>query len=52
MLKGLSVKGINKNSLWGELNIQERQLCVKGMLAQDIGFVWGPFQRGFGGFSG
>jgi len=34
------------------LNIQKRQLCVKGILAQDLGFVWGPFQRGFGGFRG
>jgi len=29
---------IDKNSLWGELNIQKRQLCVKGILAQDLGF--------------
>jgi hypothetical protein len=34
------------------LNIQKRELCVKGILAQDLGFVGGPFQRGFGGFSG
>ncbi|MBU1206698.1 MAG: hypothetical protein KKH04_07210, partial [Proteobacteria bacterium] len=39
-----------KNSLWGGLNIQKRELCVKGILAQDLGFVWGAFQRGFGGF--
>jgi hypothetical protein len=43
---------IDKNSLWGGLNIQKRQLCVKGFLAQDLGFVLGRFQRGFGGFSG
>jgi hypothetical protein len=40
----------DQNSLWGELNIQKRELWVKGILAQDLGFVWGPFQRGFGGF--
>jgi hypothetical protein len=34
------------------LNIQRRQLCVKGILAQDVVFVLGAFQRGFGGFSG
>jgi hypothetical protein len=38
----------DKNSLWGELNIQKGELCVKGILAQDPGFVGGPFQRGFG----
>ncbi len=43
---------IDKNSLWGGLNIQKRELCVKGIEAQDLGFVGGPFQRGFGGFSG
>jgi hypothetical protein len=43
---------IDKNSLWGGLNIQKRELCVKGILAQDLGFVLGPFQLGFGGFSG
>ncbi|MDP3038651.1 MAG: hypothetical protein Q8O18_02120, partial [Deltaproteobacteria bacterium] len=32
----------------GGLNIQKRQLCVKGFLAQDLGFVLGRFQRGFG----
>jgi hypothetical protein len=42
----------DKNSLWGELNIQKRELCVKGILAQDLGFVWEPFQWGFEGFSG
>ena len=39
-------------SLWGRLNIQKGELCVKGISAQDLGFVWGPSQRGFGGFSG
>jgi hypothetical protein len=26
-------EGIDKNSLWGGLNIQKRELCVKGILA-------------------
>jgi len=43
---------IDKNSLWGGSNIQNRELCVKRILAQDLGFAWGPFQRGFRGFSG
>jgi hypothetical protein len=30
---------IDKNSLWGGLNIQKRELCVKGILAQDLAFV-------------
>ena len=38
---------IQKNSLWGGLNIQKSQLCVKGILAQDL-----RFQRRFRGFSG
>jgi len=42
---------IDKNSLWGGLNIQKRQLCVQEMLAQDLGFVLGAFQRIFGEFS-
>ena len=42
---------IDKNSLWGGLNIQKKELCVKGILAQDLGFVMGPFQGEFGGFS-
>jgi hypothetical protein len=25
------------------------QLCVNANYAQDLGFVWGPFQRGLGG---
>jgi hypothetical protein len=29
---------IYKNSLWGELNIQKRELRVKGIFAQDLGF--------------
>ena len=33
----------DKNSLWGGLNIQKRELYVKGTLAQDLGFVWGLF---------
>jgi hypothetical protein len=24
-------------------------LCGEGILTRDIGFVWGPFERGFGG---
>jgi hypothetical protein len=39
-----------RNSLFGIVNILGRHLCVKGICAQDLGFVWGPFQRGFGGF--
>jgi hypothetical protein len=56
--KGLFVKypkylrGIDKNSLLGGSNIQKTELCVKGILAQDLVFVLGSFQRGFGGFSG
>jgi len=42
---------IDKNSLWRGLNIQRRELCVKGILAQDLGSFWGAFQRGFEGFS-
>ena len=38
----------DKNSLWGELNIQKGELCVKGILAQDLGFVCGPFQGELG----
>jgi hypothetical protein len=34
------------------LNIQKRELCVKGILAQDLGFVCGPFQGEFGGRGG
>ena len=54
--KGLFVKypkylrGIDKNSLLGGSNIQKTELCVKGILAQDLVFVLGLFQRGFGGF--
>jgi hypothetical protein len=36
----------------GGLNIQKRQLCVKEICAQDLGFVLGPFQEGFREFSG
>jgi hypothetical protein len=43
---------IIKNYDLGGLNIEKRQLGVKGIFAQNLGFVWGPFQRGFGGFSG
>ena len=34
------------------MNIQKRQLCVKGILAQDLGFVWGTFSTGSGEGSG
>jgi hypothetical protein len=37
----------DKNWLWGGLNIQKRELCVNKILAQDLGFIWGPLQRGF-----
>jgi hypothetical protein len=43
---------IDKNSLWGGLNIQKKELCVNGILAQDLGFIWRPFQRGSGDFRG
>jgi hypothetical protein len=32
---------IDKNWLWGELNIMKGKLGVKGILAQDLGFVLG-----------
>jgi hypothetical protein len=34
------------------LNIQKGQLCVKENLAQDLGFVCGPFQGELGGILG
>jgi hypothetical protein len=45
---------IDKNSLWGGLNIQKREMCIKGILAQELGFIWGILQGGMGirGFSG
>jgi len=43
---------IDKNSLWGGLNIQKRELCVKGILAQDLGFVRGLFSWDSGDFRG
>jgi hypothetical protein len=40
---------IDKNSLWGRLNIQKRQLCVKGILAlAHLHFPrssWNPYQK-------
>ncbi len=52
-MDGVNASGeIDKDSFCGGLNIQKRELYVKGILAQDLGFVWGPSQRGFGGFSG
>jgi hypothetical protein len=41
---------IDKNSLCGGLNIQKREVCVKGILAQELGFVFGRFEWGFGEF--
>jgi hypothetical protein len=41
---------IDKNWLWGELNIQKGELCVKGFLAQHLGIGWGHFQQGLGEF--
>jgi hypothetical protein len=43
---------IDKNLLWGRLNIQKRKLCVKGILAQDLGFVLGGFSAGIRGILG
>jgi hypothetical protein len=34
----------------GWLEYTKRELCVKGILAQHLGFVLGAFQRGFGDF--
>ena len=34
------------------MNIRKRQLYVKGILAQDLGVVWGPFWGGLDGFRG
>jgi hypothetical protein len=36
----------DKNSLLGEMNIRKGQLCVKGILAQDLGVVLGAFWGG------
>ena len=41
----LNYSVFDKNSLWGELNKQKRQLCVKKNLAQDLRFICGPFQN-------
>jgi hypothetical protein len=44
-----------KNSVWGEMNIQKGQLCVKGMQGQQgqrLEVALGTFQLGCGGFSG
>jgi hypothetical protein len=37
----------DENSLWDGLNIEKGELWVKGILAKDLGFVWGPSQRSF-----
>jgi hypothetical protein len=50
----------DKNSLLGIVSILGRQLCVKGILgilgqgilAQDLGFVWGAFSAGIRGIFG
>ena len=47
---GFSRLKIDKNSLWGGSNIEKRELCVKGILAQDLGFVWGLFRGDSGDF--
>ena len=36
-------KGIDKKWLWGEWNIEKRELCVREILEQDFGYVWRPF---------
>jgi hypothetical protein len=36
---------IDKNSLCDGLNIQKRELYVKGMLAKDLGFIWKDWGR-------
>jgi transposase len=41
-----------KNLLWGGSSIQKRQLCVKGILAGDLGFVAGLFSGVSGDFRG
>jgi hypothetical protein len=41
---------IDKNSLWGGLNIKKGELSVKGILAQDPLFVGGRFSGVSGGF--
>jgi hypothetical protein len=50
--KGFTFKfPIDKNSLWGGLNIQRRQLCVKGILGNfsTRSCVWfGAFSAGIG----
>jgi len=43
---------IDKNLFWGGLNIRKREFCVKVILAQDLGFIWGGlsnsgFAKGF-----
>jgi hypothetical protein len=43
-------KLIDKNSLWGGFNIQKKEF--KGILAQDLWFVLGHFQRSFEQFLG
>jgi hypothetical protein len=51
---------IEKNSLWGRLNIQKRELCVKEGLEQEVlsvkkspgfGFDWPGLLTSWGGFA-
>jgi hypothetical protein len=48
----ISPRKIDKNSVWGGLNIQKRRLCFKGILAQDLGFVLRAFSAGIRGIFG
>jgi hypothetical protein len=49
--KGRDCRLSDRNSLFGIMNILGRQLCVKGICAQNLALGWGPFQWGSGGFS-
>jgi hypothetical protein len=40
---GKTAQPVDKNSLWREVNIIKRKMCVKEISAQDLGFVGGPF---------
>jgi hypothetical protein len=48
--KHLIIAESAKNLLWGGSSIQNRQLCVKGILAGDLGFVAGLFSGVSGDF--
>jgi len=48
-----SLEKIDKNSLWGELNIQKRELCVKGEFHHNIlGLFENLFSEDPGDFRG